>query len=189
MGKSGTEAGSVRYPLFPCSGRSQPAPAAQFRPCGKANSPPAAGGRDGRDVSGRRGVLDAEQGTEAPLIEAADDLVGPLPRRSIPASEPVSYRCQRPVRVVRVLRASWAPPLRPGVAQSATFANTTPAQNAANPPGSRLLTPATSEFATAGFLSNHSHDTTDPHAAHARPSLTAANALSSPAFGTRQRRG
>ena len=65
--------------------------------------------------------------------------------------------------------------------QHSTFASTTPAQNAANPSGSRLLTPAGSEFATAGFLSSHFQDTTDSHAAHTKPA--------SPAFRTRQRRG
>ena len=102
-------------------------------------------------------------------------------RRSIPAAEPLSYRRHRPVSDSPARSACRGRRPSALASQWSTFASTTPAQKAANPSGSRLLTPAISEFATAGFLSNHSQDTTDPHAAQSKPA--------SPAFGTRQRRG
>jgi len=69
----------------------------------------------------------------------------------------------------------------PRVSQYSIFASTTPAQNSTNPSGSRLLSAASSEVASAGFASSQSQDTTNSHAAHTKPA--------SPGFGTRQRRG
>ena len=65
-------------PFATCQGSLPARACGAIHPCGKASNPP------GRRVGGRRrlrrhGVLDADEGTEPPLPEAALDLVGPLP--------------------------------------------------------------------------------------------------------------
>ena len=78
VGSTAPQSGLMQALLLPVGGRSQPAPAARFIPAGRLRTR-LGGGWAAGDVSGRRVVVDADEGIEPPRTKAALDLVGQLP--------------------------------------------------------------------------------------------------------------